>query len=41
MKPDILKQTRDWSEPVLLTGFHAQLVFKCIIFEETFLFIFA
>ena len=36
MKPDILKQTRYSSEPVPLTWFHAQLVFKCIVFEATY-----
>jgi hypothetical protein len=36
MKPDILKQTTYSSEPVPLTWFHAQLVFKCIVFEATY-----
>ena len=36
MKPDILKQTRYSSEPVPHTWFHAQLVFKCIVFEATY-----
>ena len=40
MKPDIMKHTRDSSEHVPITWFHVQPVFKCIVFEETCLFIF-